>query len=279
MKPVFYIGTGHPQWLWNGVMNKIPLFVSHGRLKSRKSAFPAATVPGWALDSEGFSILQRHGRWTISPREYTEAVIRYDRQIGHLEWAAPQDRMCERPIIEGGVWGGTHFAGTRQFIDPSGTLTYEQITEIHQRDTVANFRELTALWQEYRRQGECEGDSPFMPVLQGDPGHPASHLRCAQMYADAGVRLHDYPVVGVGSVCRIQDTPAIGRLARALAPLGLPLHWFGVKLAGLPLIWPHITSHDSQGWSAAARREPRMEGCTHMRVRGKYVGEPSTCAN
>jgi hypothetical protein len=257
----FYLGVHHPNWLWSGDMT-CPLFVSHGRLRARKSTFPAATVPGWALDSMGFTMLRDNGAWTISPREYAEAVLRYDREIGRLEWAAPQDWMCEDAIINGGVVGGQKFAGTG--------LTVEE----HQRRTVANFPELSDAWAEISDE-EC----PFMPVLQGKPGDAESYLRCAQMYEDAGVRLEEFPVVGIGSVCRIQEEPVIGRLARGLACLELPLHWFGVKLTGLPEVWPHITSHDSMAWSTSARREPRMPGCTHIRVRGKYVGQPSTCAN
>jgi hypothetical protein len=274
----FYLGVHHPNWLWNGTMDR-PLFVSHGRLRTRKTPFPAATAPSWALDSMGFTMLRDNGRWTITPREYVEAVIRYDREIGRLDWAAPQDWMCERAVIEGGRWNGQDFAGTRQHLDPAGVLTYEEIVAEHQRLTAANFRELESLWEECRRRGETDRESPFRPVLQGKPGDVASYLQHYAMYEEAGIRLAGYPVVGIGSVCRLQSEPAIRRLAAGLAPLGLPLHWFGLKLTGLPEVWPNIASCDSQAWGTSARRAPRMPGCTHIRVRGKYVGQPSTCAN
>lgn len=263
--PVFYLGAHHPNWLWSGDVD-CRLFVSHASLRHRKTAFPAARVP-WALDSMGFSMLRDNGEWQISPREYVQSVIRYDTQLGKLEWAAPQDWMCEEAIINGGTWGGQKFAGTG--------LSVEE----HQRRTVANFRELSALWAEYSRDGECEGDCPFMPVLQGKPGDVASYLRCAEMYETAGVRLADYPVIGVGSVCRLQQDAAIGRLARGLVRLDLDLHWFGLKLSGLPYVWPTILSHDSLAWSLDARRAPRMNGCTHVRVRGPRKGQPSNCTN
>ena len=60
---------------------------------------------------------------------------------------------------------------------------------------------LQDLWPQYSDE-EC----PFMPVLQDEVGNPDSYLRHAGMYGEAGVRLRDYPVVGVGSVCRIQAT-------------------------------------------------------------------------
>jgi hypothetical protein len=276
--PVFYLGVDHPNWLWSGGMD-CPLFVSYGTLRERKTKFPRAVVPGWAMDSRGFRELQEHGRWTISPRDYVEMTIRCDREIGALDWAAPQDHMCEREIIEGGVYGRQVYAGTRQFLDPGHTLTYEDLVIEHQRRTVANYLELTALWGEYRRRGDTVRDSPYRCVLQGKPGDVASYLRCAQMYEDAGVRLGDCELTGVGSVCKLQSEPAIGRLARGLGPLGLRLHWFGLKLTGLPYVYPHVRSHDSMAWSLHFRRSPRMPGCTHVFTRGPRKGQPSSCTH
>jgi hypothetical protein len=132
----------------------------------------------------------------------------------------------------------------------------------HQRLTVANFLELTGLWADL-----SHADSPFMPVLQAAPGDADGYLECARLYEDAGVHLADFPVVGVGTVCRIQDTVLIGRVARALQPLDLALHWFGVKLSGLRGIWPpgeaadSLTSFDSMAWSYDARRAAPLPGC------------------
>lgn len=272
--PIFYLGTHHPAWLWGGEMDGFRLFVSHSRLKGRKSRFPEATVPGWAQDSMGFTILQKYGQWTVTPREYVEATARYDTEIGRLEWAAGQDHMCEPAVIYGGTFGGQRFAGTRQHIDPDSKLSYPELVRIHQRLTVQNMRDLLALWPQY-----SDREFPYAPTLQGRVGDPASYLEHAAMYEAAGIHLAGCPVVGVGSVCRLQSTSAIGRLARGLAGLNLPLHWFGLKVTGLPYVWPNAASHDSQAWGAAARREERMAGCTHVRVRGKYIGQPSTCAN
>lgn len=273
-RPLFWLGIHHPNWAWGGQVD-CPVFISHTRLRERKSRFPAARVPAVAIDSGGFTELQRRGGWTVTPAEYVVAVSRYDAEIGRLDWAAPQDRMCEKAIIYGGVFGGQRFAGTRQFIDPRGVMSFGQIVGEHQRLTVENFHILTALWPQFSDRRDC----PFRPVLQGEPGQAASYRRHAEMYEDAGIHLADYPLVGVGSVCRLQSSPMIGRLACGLAPLGLPLHWFGLKLDGLPRVWPHIFSHDSQAWGTEARHSPRLEGCTHVRVRGKYTGQASTCAN
>lgn len=239
IEPTLYTGTHLPGWLWSGRAD-FRLFVSHRRL-CRYKTLRASRVP-WALDSGGFSELSLFGEWRTGPREYAEAVARYDSEIGRLEWAAPQDWMCEPHITA-----------------ETGLTAAE-----HQRRTVANFAELAGLWA-----GLSDEDNPFMPVLQAAPGDADGYLRCAAMYEAAGVHLADFPVVGVGTVCRIQDTPLIGRVARALRPLDLALHWFGVKLSGLPGIWPpeesadSLTSLDSMSWSYEARRMPRLPGCQH----------------
>lgn len=238
IEPTLYTGTHMPNWLWSGAVD-FPLFVSHRRLCRYKTLRPARVQ--WALDSGGFSELSMFGEWRTGPQEYAAAVARYDREIGRLEWAAPQDWMCETAITA-----------------KTGLTVAE-----HQRRTVANFLELTGLWPDL-----SDEDSPFMPVLQAGSGDGEGYLRCAAMYEAAGVHLADFPVVGVGSVCRVQNTALIGRVARALQALDLALHWFGVKLQGLPEIWPpeeradSLTSFDSMAWSYEARRMPPLPGCT-----------------
>ena len=239
--PRLYTGTHMPGWLWSGQAD-FPLFVSHRRLCRYKRLRPALVQ--CAIDGGGYSELSLFGEWRTSPREYAGAVARYDAELGpgRLEWAAPQDWMCEPHITA-----------------KTGLTAAE-----HQRRTVANFLELTGLWPQF-----SDEDSPFMPVLQAAPGDADGYLECAAMYEAAGVRLADFPVVGVGTVCRIQDTALIGRVARALRPLDLALHWFGVKMTGLPGIWPpeesadSLTSFDSMAWSYEARRMPRLPGCSH----------------
>ena len=85
--PTFYTGTHRPGWLWDGTIN-FPLMVSDRQLRRHVNCHPA-TVPGWCLDSGGFSELQMNGRCTVSGREYVARVARYDREVGRLEWAAP----------------------------------------------------------------------------------------------------------------------------------------------------------------------------------------------
>lgn len=127
------------------------------------------------------------------------AVRRYAKEIGHLDWAAPQDWMCE-PFI----------------LAKTGLSVVE-----HQRLTIAN----------YLRLKELAPDLPFAPALQG--WERADYLACAAMYEAAGVDLAAEPVVGVGSVCRRQATDEIGAIMAALSGLGLRLHGFGVKAEAL----------------------------------------------
>jgi hypothetical protein len=229
MSTCFYLGTHQPQWLATA---GVPLFVSHRRLAGRKS-FPRARA-GWALDSGGFSELSLFGQWRTSPAEYVAATARYDAEIGRLDWAAPQDWMCE------------------PFITAKTGLTVLE----HQRRTVANLLDLSARWP-----GVSDAECPFMPVLQG--WQVEDYLRCAQMYEDAGVRLAEYPVVGVGSVCRRQATAEIAAVFRRLhRELDVDLHGFGVKTGGLAVYGQHLLSADSMAWSFEARRAARLDGCT-----------------
>lgn len=217
---LFYLGTHLPHWLRT---TPVPLFISHRRLKDRRT-FPRALQP-WALDSGGFTELSLHGRWATSPSDYVTAVRRYADEIGMMQWAAPQDAMCEPWVLDNcQSWLG-------------GTV------DAHQRWSVDNLLELRTL----------ASDLPFIPVLQG--WDDDDYLRHVEMYVDAGVSLFDEPLVGLGSVCRRQATGQIVRIVKMLSALGLRLHGFGVKTAGLAQYANHLVSADSMAWSLAGRRQ------------------------
>lgn len=217
----FYLGTHLPNWLERV---DVPLFISHRRLAKRRR-FPVARS-AWALDSGGFSELSLYGEWRTGTDDYVEAVARYGAEIGQLEWAAPQDWMCEPHIIE-----------------KTGLSVRE-----HQERTVSNYLEI-------RDRG------PFIPVLQG--WELSDYEACVALYADAGVDLTAAPVVGVGSVCRRQGTSEIGRLIKTLHDAGIACHGFGVKTEGLALAGRYLRSADSLAWSYQARRSWPLPGCTH----------------
>jgi hypothetical protein len=224
---------------------RTPLFVSHRRLALRRS-LPVA-VGSWALDSGGFSELSLFGEWRTTVPEYVEAVASYEEEIGGLEWAAPMDWMCEPWLVE-----------------KTGLSVRE-----HQERTVENYLEL-------------RGRGPFIPVLQG--WEVGDYLNHVDMYQDAGVDLTLERLVGLGSVCRRQDTVMAGRIVRELQPIRL--HGFGVKLSGLRKYREHLVSADSMAWSYRARRSPPLPGHSHrscancleyaLRWRDQVLGEPQT---
>jgi hypothetical protein len=217
----FYLGTHETSWLGR---TTVPLFISHGRLRKRKT-FPRARGP-WALDSGGFTELSTHGAWRFRPAEYIEAVERYEHEIGNLEWAAPMDWMCE------------------PFVTAKTGLSVRH----HQEMTVENLLEL-------------QGWGPFIPVLQGF--ELDDYLRCVELYREAGVDLTTFPTVGIGSVCRRQHTDEIARIMAEVSSLGIRLHGFGVKTSGLPKYGHLLTSADSTAWSLDARYSDPLPGHTH----------------
>jgi hypothetical protein len=231
----FFLGTHMPSWLAEPRFADVPLFVSRRTLAQRKNLPRAAG--SWALDSGGFTELQMHGEWKLTAREYAAEVRRFRDEIGRMEWAAPQDWMCEPIVLAGGrASGGIVFAGTK--------LSVEE----HQRRTVENFLELRSI----------APDLPIIPVLQG--WTLFDYWRCEEAYARAGVDLRAEPRVGVGTVCRRQGTAEATRIMSSLAVGGLKLHGFGFKTQGLQACHLAMDSADSLAWSFAARRDPPLPG-------------------
>lgn len=231
MPATFYLGTHQTGWLGHA---NVPLMVSDRRLRERSPDRLPLAASDWVLDGGGFTELQMHGRWTVTPAEYVRRVRRYAGRIGRLVWAAPQDWMCEPIIINGGRVGPAFFAGTH--------LSVEE----HQARTVANFVQLR----------EMAPDLPFIPVLQGFTR--AEYEHCVTLYDRAGIDLAAEPTVGLGSVCRREATTEIAEIVTALRGHGLEnLHGFGVKSSGLGLYGSQLASADSLAWSYDARRYRR----------------------
>lgn len=231
MRHYFYLGTHETSWLSSA---GVPLFISHRRL-ARRASLPVATAP-WALDSGGFSEISLYGGWRTTPMQYVDATVRYDSEIGKLEWAAIQDWMCEPDMLA-----------------RTGLSLQE-----HQQRTVASYVELASLWAE-----ASDTELVFMPVLQGY--RVEDYLRCMDMYADAGVDLATVPLVGVGSVCRRQNTDEIRAVFEAVLERDpdLPVHGFGVKVQGLREYGSLLASADSMAWSMNARKNSPLPGCSH----------------
>lgn len=236
--PVFYLGTPEPSWLWRA--QRMHLYVSHRRLArlSLAKRYRRATT-AWALDSGGYSELDVFGGWQTTAVEYAIAVARYDDEIGGMEWAAPQDWMCEP-----------------QMRAKTGLSQAE-----HQARSVASYFELTELWPVF-----SDASCPFIPVLQADPDSIEGYLACIERFRAAGLDFAACELVGIGSVCRQEDTAVIERTVAAIAEAlpGVPLHGFGVKRGGLRRIGHLVASADSQAWSFGARkRDVRLPACEH----------------
>lgn len=221
---VFYLGISEPRW-HTLVDVKGPTFISAYRLRSRdrKSPHPRSTAAmhPWAFDSGAFSMIACKGRWDISVADYVAQRSKYPTEFGEPDWSAAQDYMCETKALN------------------ATGLSIRQ----HQLLTVSR----------YRRLVQAAPNRYWVPVLQG--WEEDDYLRHVDDYERAGVRLHELPLVGVGSTCRRQGTRSAGRIYRRLADQGLKLHGFGVSLGGVRLYHELLVSADSQAWSRAARHE------------------------
>lgn len=155
--------------------------------------------------------------------------------------------MCEPPIIYGGQYGREKFVGTRQFLDPDKRLNNEDLVRLHLLHTVANYATLVRL----------DPTLPWVPVVQG--WKVRHYLFCVDLYRKiAGIDLTTMPLVGVGSVCRRQNTAEAGEILTALRDRGLTrLHGFGFKLQGLERHRHLLVSADSMAWSDTARKHHR----------------------
>lgn len=221
---LFFLGTHESHWLRRA---GVPLFVSRRRLARIKRHRPA--IAPWAMDSGGFTEITDYGGWTVGPAEYAAEVRGYRDTLGLMQWAAIQDWMCEPVAL---------------------AKTGKTVAE-HQALTIRNYLDLTSI----------APDIPWIPVIQG--WEQDDYQRHADDYARARVDLAALPTVGVGSVCRRQDTAEAAGILRALHRRGLKLHGFGLKLGGLERAGHLLTSADSLAWSDGARWKPPMPGHTH----------------
>jgi hypothetical protein len=221
----FYLGTCQVNWLWRYDLN---LFVSTRRLKGYKKFKEAKKE--WCLDSGGFTELNMYGTWKTSAKEYAEQINRYYNNIGKLKWASQQDWMCEPFVL---------------------AKTGKTVKE-HQELTINNFIDLKSL----------NLKAEIIPVLQGFKKE--EYLEHVQMYLDKGIDLRNFNTVGVGSICRRQNTSYIYDMVIFLNKYGIKIHGFGLKIIGLLALKDEIVSADSMSWSFTARYEKiKLEGCMH----------------
>lgn len=221
----FYLGTCEPSWLSR---TDVPLFLSDRRMRRYKKVHKARGP--WALDSGGFTQLSLDGAWTEATVRYADRAMRYQELAGNLDFACPQDWMCEPEIRK------------------RTGKTIEQ----HQRLTIISYLDLKTL----------APSVPWIPVLQGWKVHDyeAHYL----MYEDYGIDLTSLSRVGVGTVCRRQSTREGQMIVDEVAGWGVRIHAFGFKKTGLKKCHANLASSDSMAWSFTARRQRiRLQGCTH----------------
>lgn len=215
MSFTFYLGTHKPHWVAEA---GVPLFVSFATLRDRDQLWQAKAP--WAMDSGGFMELRLRGAWTISPMQYVSVVRRCSQEMGKLDWAAIQDWMCE-PIIRA----------------KTGLSVVQ-----HQCLSIRSLLDLRSIAPEL----------PWAPVVQGWVW--SDYDRHVEMYAKYGIDLTKEPIVGVGSVCRRQNTLQAGAIFATLLRVGIKnLHGFGLKRTGLVDNAPLLRSSDSLAWSLEAR--------------------------
>jgi hypothetical protein len=224
---MFYLGTAWPVYLER---TDVPLCVSILTLKDRKT-LPRAR--GRVLiDGGGFTQIGSLGYFELRPKQHARLNQKFMDEIGNIDGAAIQDYMCEAPMLK-----------------KTGLTVAD-----HQRLTCESFSELRYL----------APDVPWVPVLQGY--YYEDYLRHLDMYSDFGDDLTEWPLVGVGSICRRQATKMVEGLLVKLNSMGLRLHGFGLKELALRNIGAHLHSADSMAWSKRARFENfKMPDCTHRR--------------
>ena len=200
-----------------------PLLLSRHRFSGEDGRSPRRTLPRsrvwWGLDSGGFNVLRKHGRYLVSARGYAEEACRYAEEVGSLAWCATMDWVCEPFVRE----------RTRKSV------------RWHQMKTVESLLELRSL----------APGLPWMPVIQG--WELRDYLECVALYLRNGIDLRAEPVVGVGSVCSRQGMQEAALIVHALARLDLKCHVFGYKRSGLPDVLHSCVSADSAAWSRHAR--------------------------
>jgi len=211
----FYLGT---HVLNHIEKSNVPLFVSFRQLRKRKKKSFDNNL-AICVDSGGFTELNINGKWSITPQDYNSELLRLKDLGLNIEWAAQQDYMCE-PFV----------------IDKTGLDI-----ETHQKLTVENFLTLRSL----------KSNIHYIPVLQGY--ELKDYFNHFEMFESAGIDLRKERTVGVGSVCRRQNTKEIEYLFKCLHAKGLKLHGFGVKTNGLRRYSKYLQSADSLAWSRNAR--------------------------
>lgn len=230
----FYLTVTEPSWLWRPEFADVPLFISHRRLRRRKTPYPTPAGTRYAVDSGAFTELTTHGRWMETPEQYVAALRGYWRELGAYDFAAQQDHVCL----------------------PAALDMIEQVTGV--RPTVDD--QILATVENFLVLRKIAPDLRVAPSLQG--ATVADYLLCADLFELAGVDLAAEPVVGVGSL--VGRPPAdVELIASTLQARGIAnLHGFGVAKQAVRAAVDELATADSSAWSYQGRRNP-LPDCPH----------------
>lgn len=243
--PTVFLTVNTVSWLWrtDTGLADVPMCISRNRLAGYGGRLKEAVVPELLIDSGGFTELKHHGRHRLTPEQFVTEIRTFLAHLapGQRVRVAQQDWMCEEVVIYGGRTKDGTFVGTRPGIDPDGVMSFDELVHEHQRRSVANLVELRRI----------APDLDIIPVVQGFT--LMQYARHAGMLEQAGIRLADEPLVGLGSVCRRQGSRDIEQIVRYLARLGIALHGFGVGVKGLEMYGDRIASSDSNAFSYNGR--------------------------
>lgn len=246
MTATFYTGLHHAGDLEKDEVEGLPVCVTRSSLKDRVS-IPKARGPVLFDSASGFTELQRNGGYDFTPEAHVAFVRRVVEGLGRMPDAiATMDAMCEPWVIYGGWHKGRYFHGTRKWrgMPPDGPdEDFESAVFKHLWWTITNYKKLVRL----------APDLPWLVPLQGY--HLHQYELCADMYEAAGVDLKAQPLIGLGSVCRREDTDEIEEIVAVMAARGYRLHGFGVKTDGLARYGLDLVSADSMAWSFGARKQ------------------------
>jgi len=269
---IFFFGAPNPAWLTRATepqfvaMTTLADRVTMPRRIQREDGTPAPL----AIDGGVFHTMSSRGELPFTLEAYAALARRVCAEIGGVVRVAALDLMCEPPILAMSRWakGLSRREGVRR----------------HQQETVHNLKALRELAPEV----------PWMPALQGwEHEEYFDHLA---MYAEAGVDLLAEGLVGLGSVCRRQNTRMAEGLVRELVGKGLSLHLLGFKVEGLarfadllgdvyetdlaPRVYGvgRVASYDTQADLLAARSQKLLHPTCAARLRTTNKGHQN-CAS
>lgn len=211
----FYLGLHQPA---DAEKIRYPAFISVARLLTRVKPVDHGD---WLMDSGGFTMISKHGRYTISEEQYLACIRHHNPKLAFC-----QDWMCE------------------SFILAKTGLTIED----HQRRTLDSYLSLSAKEPRIR------------PVLQGwgmfdywrhIEMYEKAGVRLDQLFGVGTVcSRNGDPLLIFGIMLGIK-----------LAAPQMQLHGFGVKTEALAMCAPLMASADSMAWSSRGRRSKLCAWC------------------